>query len=133
MEERYTPEKVYYEVLINKLNHKVATDILISLLEKSDNVDIRTKCIETIGKLELKGVSLFKILENCMLSDEDSLVRSFCIEVISSRFPKLSLVPINWVIHNDTSVMALGKILEVINNQIGLEYESLKKKTITTI
>ncbi|TFG17846.1 MAG: HEAT repeat domain-containing protein [Promethearchaeota archaeon] len=122
------PITIYKNILQNNISLDAATDILISVLEKCDNIQQRRECIEVMGKLGLKTIKLFKVLENTLLSDENPSVRASTVKHISELFPKRSLVPLNWVIHNDRSVVVLGAIYTLLKNKRSLEYDSLKKQ-----
>ena len=48
--------------------------------------------------------------------------------MITQLFPKRSLIHLNWVIHNDWSVVELGAIQKVLKEKKSFEYDSLHKQ-----
>jgi len=128
MKRTLLPIKIYKNILRNNITLDTATNMLISVLEKSDNIQQRRECVEIMGKLGLKTITLFKVLENILLSDENPSVRASTVKYIGELFPKRSLVPLNWVIHNDRSVVVLRAIYTLLKNKRSLEYDSLNKQ-----
>ena len=64
---------------------------MINKIKKnSEDIDTRRIGIQAFKVLELKSNDVFKILENCILSEDDPLVRRTAIEVIQQLFPKKS-------------------------------------------
>jgi len=80
-----------------------------------------------------KNENTFKILENCLISDESPLVRSTATRYLLLEFPKFSLIPLRYMIHNDRSIIVLKTFLELLeypNNQYSYE---LKKELINKL
>jgi len=112
----FTPEKICSDFLNNKLKEEVAIDLLLSLIENSEAFNIRAKSIEAISKLNLYNYRIFKFIENCLVSDENALVRSASVKTLAKNFPKHYLLPLNWAIQHDNSVIVLKTIYDVIRN-----------------
>ena len=91
MNEELTVAKIYEYVTTKKMNDLEATELLIYFLENNDDIEIRSISILAFRVLNLKNKSVFNALENCILSDEDPLVKKTAIEVIKDIFPKKSL------------------------------------------
>ena len=83
-----TPGDVCYKVANNQLTKNAATELLISLLEESDGDEIRAKCIDAFSKLGLKTQKIFRIIENCLVSDKSALVRRAAARILFQDFPK---------------------------------------------
>ncbi len=126
------PEKVYGEFLSNKLNRTTATDLFISLIEESNNAEVRMRCIELLEKMGSYSNKLFKILENCLISDENPLVRSRSARVIILSFIKEGMNSLIWAIQHDNSPLLMQTIFDLLENVKGPYLEliniELKKK-----
>lgn len=116
MNKNFTPEKICRDFLNNKLKEEVVIDLLLSLIENSEAFNIRAKSIEAISELNLYDYRIFKFIENCLVSDENALVRSASVKTLAKNFPKHYLLPLNWAIQHDSSVIVLKTIYDVIRN-----------------
>ena len=67
-----------------KINRSVATELLISLIEGSDDHIIRSDSIKAFEAVGIKEKASFKILENALLSDESQIVRSAALNAIGN-------------------------------------------------
>lgn len=108
-----TPEKIYTDVANNKLSKEVATELLISLIESPDN-KIRIKSIEVFLELSLNSDKVFRIVENCLLSDENALVRSAAAKVLFKIFPKnMNYLPLKWASRYEKSAIVINTFLNL--------------------
>jgi len=105
-----TPEKIIFDLKNKNIGKNQAEQFLISLIETSDIIKTRIRCIRTIGELDYKSVNVFKALESSLVSDENSLVRSAAAKIILNLFPKIGLATLKWVIHNEKSIRVLASI-----------------------
>ena len=64
MREPFTPEKIHLDVKNGKISKLEAAELLISLIEGSNEAKTRKKCIEAFEKIDLKTEKIFKIFEN---------------------------------------------------------------------
>lgn len=127
MEAELTPEKIRIDLSKGELNKETAGDLLISLIEGSNNAKIRKECIETFEKIDLKTQKTFKILENCALSDESPLVRSVAVRNILLNFHKEGEDSVRWVVQRDKSPIVLKSIFDVLDKFSDSRFELLKK------
>ncbi|MFX1315006.1 MAG: hypothetical protein ACFE9T_04025, partial [Promethearchaeota archaeon] len=102
--------------------------LLNLLIEKNDNPDFRAECIKEYGRIAPKDDYTFKTLENCLISDENPLVRSTAARIIFFKFPKLSLNPLKFMIHHDNSIFVLKSFFDFLKNQKNQFSELLKKE-----
>ena len=126
MEAKLTPEKIRANLLNGELNKETAGDLLISLVEGSNNAKVRKESIETFEKIDLKTQKIFKILENCALSDESPLVRSAAVRSILLYFPKEGENSMRWVVQRDKSPIVLKSIFDVLDKCRNSRFELLK-------
>ena len=116
MKNSITPENICNELKIGKMSESMATDLLISVIEESDDSDLRAECINTFEKLSLKSNRIFEILENLLISDENPLVRSAAAKVIVINFLKDGQNALNWAILHDESPLLLKTILNMFDS-----------------
>ena len=119
-----SPEKIYSNVENGKLSKAIAAELLISLIEGSDNPTTRAESIKISEKLKIHDKKTFKILENSLLSDESPLVRKSAAKFIGQFFLKEGL---NWraalryrSLINYLRVFFLCCLLSIIFYRIGL-------------
>ena len=110
------PEKIYADVINNRLNKEVATDLLISLIE-SPNEKIRIESIEFFYKLSLSSDKAFRIIENCLISDENALIRSAAAKVLFYNFPKKkNFLPLKYVIQHENSPIVIRTLIDMFES-----------------
>ena len=107
MKRSFTPETIVSDFLNGKLNFKLAADLLISLLEKSNNPELRKKSILAFERLKGSNEKIFNIFENCLLSDENPFVRSAAAKLISQTYLKYGIKTLLWVIQHDKSPIVI--------------------------
>ena len=59
-----TPEKIYEDFRKNNLDKSTAFELLISLIEHSDDDNIRVESIKNLEKIGIDNNKLFKLFEN---------------------------------------------------------------------
>lgn len=116
MKNSITPENICSEVQLGNMSETIATELLISVIEGSNDVGLRAECIETFEKLSLKSKKIYEILENLLISDESPLIRSAAAKVIVRNFLKDGQNALNWAIIHDKSPILLNTILNLFNN-----------------
>ena len=104
MTNKLTVDKIYYYVESKQLNKREATELLRSFLENSDNVEVRKICLMAIKLLELTNENAYKILENCLFSDENPEVRRVAARVLASNFPIKSKDALKWAYEHDKNL-----------------------------
>ena len=127
------PGKISHYINNNLLTKEEAYSLLSSFIEKSDNVRLRAQCIEELGKISTKDRINFKILENCLLSDESPLIRSLAAQYAFFCFPKSSLKPLKYLIYNEKSSYVLKNLLDFLKNHKNYYSERLIKELIDNL
>lgn len=82
MKNSLTPDSIVSDYINGKLNMKSALDLLISILEKSDNPEMRCKSILAFEKVKNYDEKVLDYVENSILSDENALVRAAAVKII---------------------------------------------------
>lgn len=107
MKELLTPEKIKHNFLNKDLNKEKAAELLISLIEGSDNTKTRVICIKTLEMIGFRTKKIFNTLENYLISDQDAPLRAAAAEYIILNFLEEGITPLNWVIQHDNSPLVL--------------------------
>ena len=128
MNNSLTPEKILDNVINNNISFNEAIELLISIIEVSENDNIRAKSIDAFSKIDVKNNKIFKILENHLLSDESPSVRAAAAKVLISKFPKDSIDPLKWTIQRDNSAIVLKTIAYSLENEDNQIFKNLKKE-----
>ncbi|MFW9999887.1 MAG: leucine-rich repeat domain-containing protein [Candidatus Hodarchaeota archaeon] len=127
MSKSKTLEQIIIDLNKNKLSKVEANGLLISLIESSDNLDNRVKCMEVLGKIIIKNEENYKIVENYLISDENPLMRSVAAKILFYQFPKICINPLNWIIQNDKSILVLSTLFNLLKHSRKQIFERLEK------
>ncbi len=123
-----TPEDVCYKVANNQLPKIAAMELLISILEESDGDEIRAKCIDAFSKLGLKTQKIYRIIENCLVSDKSALVRRAATRVLVKDFPKKNnYLVLKWAVNHEDSVIVVKELLDLFNSIDDPHFNLFKK------
>jgi hypothetical protein len=121
MSKYLTPEAILTDVARGKMKKSLAVEFLFSLIEKSNNPELRRSCILTLQKLGIPKdfmESVYKTIESCLLSDEDPRVRDSAALLISEQLLKYGINALSWTIHHDPSPIVMKGLVEFfIENQ----------------
>lgn len=131
MKATLSPERICADVANNVLNRDVATQFLISLIEESNDSVIRAKSIDSFRKLSIKTNKAFRIIENCLISDEHALVRTSAAQTIFYNFPKKkSFIPLKWAIQHEESSIVIRALLDLFESVNDPHFNIFKKELI---
>jgi len=110
------PGKIFEEYQKNNLDKQSAVDLLISLIDNSDNDNIRVACIEDIEKIGVKSLKIYKLLENLLISDSRELVRIAAAKLLGKSFVEnyKALKPMKWAIQHDDSPTCLKTVYDAL-------------------
>jgi hypothetical protein len=103
-------EKITENLRKKEYDKENTLKMLKFLIEESNNEKIRTFSIELMRKLNIKNYSIFKILENCLLSDESPNVRALSAKYLLLDYQNKCKDSIKWAIKHDTSPSVLKAI-----------------------
>lgn len=125
MKEIITPEKIERQVQKGLINEKIASELLISLFDKTKNPNIRMSYLNLFGKYLQKIPKNFEFLENILISDQNIQLRSNAAEILIQKFPEEAFESLKWVINNENSPILLQKLFSFI--------QKIKNKIIITL
>ena len=127
MTEPSSPEIIYNGFLKGEINKEKAVELLVSLIERIEIAEIRVKSLALLKKINLKKPKLYNILENCLISDENALVRSKAVEVLINNYIDDSLNPIIWALDHDKSPLVIKAIFDNFETITSSRYNIIKK------
>lgn len=130
MKESLTPEKIQKEYSTGDLGKENAVELLISLIEGSDNTEIRVGSIKALKKLNFHTEKIFKTLENYMISDESAIVRGSAANYIMHNFLEDGLCALRWVIQHEKSPLVLKLFFDSIEIFDSPQLKLIKKALI---
>ena len=104
--------------------------MLISLIEVSDDKNIRVKCIEVMGLIANKSINFFNTLENYLVSDESPLVRATAAKVIIRNFLIKGFNSLSWTIRHDNSSVVLKSMLDNFKDSSNKYTKILRNKLL---
>ncbi len=81
-----SPDIIYKGFLDGDLNREKAAKLLISLIEMSEIAQIRIKSLSVLKKIRSKNPKMNKMLESCLVSDENALVRATTVDILINNY-----------------------------------------------
>ncbi|UCD01865.1 MAG: hypothetical protein JSV23_02265 [Promethearchaeota archaeon] len=130
MKESLTPEKIQKDFSTGDLSKENAAELLISLIESSDNAEIRVDSIKALEKINFQNENIFKILENYLISDENAVIRASVASYIIENFPEDGLSAFRWVIQHEDSPLVMKIFFDAIE-KLGNPQLKLIEKDLT--
>ncbi|MFW9873963.1 MAG: hypothetical protein ACFFG0_12725 [Candidatus Thorarchaeota archaeon] len=126
MKEELTPEKIHKNYLNKDINKEDSVDLLISLIDGSEDPEVQATSIDVLRKIEYKDENIFKILENHLVSDENANVRASAVKVIILNHLEEGLELLKWTIQHDKSPLVMNVILDTFERIKKVKYEKLE-------
>jgi len=114
-----TPQKIYEKLNNNDLDKKSSIDLLLSIIENSDEDQLRLESIEVLNKISVNDEKIFKIIENLFVSDTNPELRNSALNFLFLNYQERVLPPIKWAVKHETSykcLVALIKTLAMVEN-----------------
>jgi len=114
MKETLHPNIIYRKILQNEIKMIENIEYLISIIEKSDNTNARLESVKILYRLKAQGQTVFKTLENCVISDENEEIRIISAKNLLENYLLAGGKCLEWVLLNDKSsrlLKVLGKTL----------------------
>ncbi len=115
-----TPRRIQEEFEHKRLDKNSTFEMLISLIENSDDEKVRIESIAILSKIDVNSERIFNFLEHLLISDSNSQVRATAAKSIQTGFIHRALSPIQWAMDHEIDydcIIILIQSLELINNQ----------------
>ena len=119
------PVIVYKKILQNEITPIEGIEYLVSIIEKSEKTNARLESLEILYKLKAHNDNVFKILENCIISDENEEIRIISAKIILELYRQLGKECLKWAILNDRSSKFLKSLGKILNSSVNSHYENL--------
>jgi len=130
-----TPQKICEDFRSNRIDKHSAVKQLISLIENSDDDEIREESVYSFQKIGVKNedIFLFKFLENLLISDLNEKVRIAAAKLIKDNFLKEALEPMKWAIQYESDCECFISIIETLVKLNNVESKSILNDEIKKI
>lgn len=129
-----TPREIYSEFQNKIINKKSASEVLINLVENSQDDNLREESINYIKKIGLKNQSIFEFLENLFISDLNEHIRNAAFNAIKKNFKDKAIKPALYAISKEESFSILIPVIEfLIENFNPLSCKDLLIKKIKNL
>jgi len=129
-----TPREIYSEFQNKIINKKSASEVLINLVENSQDENLREESINYIKKIGLKNQSIFEFLENLFISDLNEHIRNAAFNAIKKNFKDKAIKPALYAISKEESFSILIPVIEfLIENFNPLSCKDLLIKKIKNL
>ncbi|MFX1345224.1 MAG: hypothetical protein ACFFAI_08945 [Promethearchaeota archaeon] len=127
MNEEITPEKIQENFLKGDISREDTTDLLLSLIDGSEDAKVRAEGIAALEKLGFKDEIFFKILENHLVSDEDANVRASAAKIIVLNYLEEGLEPLKWTSQYEKSPIVLKMIWDLLDDKRLIKSEIIEE------
>ena len=121
--------KIISKIITRNLTKTDATELLISLIERSENAKDRAMCIGSLVKLNIKSEKVYKIFEYSLISDDNPEVREAAVKGIVNNFNEESIKDLfEWVLQNENSIRVLKSVIKslvYVNNNLSKILEKI--------
>jgi Leucine-rich repeat (LRR) protein len=109
------PEKICREFENHKLDKHTAFNLLISLIENSENENVRAESINSLEKIGIFNDQTFTFLEDILISDSSENIRKAALKIIKLRFTnEKALIPLKWAIKHESNYDCLIMIIHIL-------------------
>ncbi|MFW9873387.1 MAG: leucine-rich repeat domain-containing protein [Candidatus Thorarchaeota archaeon] len=120
-----TPKAIYQDLKNKELDYNSALQLLIALIENTDNAETRLESIRILGKIPAKEKKVFELLENLLISDSNKSIRNMAAWLMQTNFLERSLKPMKWALEYENELMCLITIISTLS-----KINSKKSKSI---
>jgi len=120
-----SPLKIYQDLKENKLDRKTAAEILLMLIENSEDDNVRIESVRFLKKIGIKNDKLFKILEDLLISDLNERVRYMAALYIKDFFLERSLSLIKWAVQYESDYFCLLVFIQSLADLKNQESKSI--------
>ena len=109
-----TPREIYSEFQNKIIDKRSASEVLINLVENSQDENLREESINYIKKIGLKNQSIFEFLENLFISDLNEHIRNAAFNAIKNNFKEKTIKPALFAIFKEKGFLVLIQVIEFL-------------------
>ena len=125
----FTPNTIFEDFSNGDIDKNSALELLISIINNSDQVYKRLESIKVIHKLNIKSKYVYNILENLLISDNDDRIKMQSAKTLIDLYKEEALPPIRWVLLKNSSLIVKINLL----NQIAIMDNTEVKRVLLKI
>ncbi|TFG27271.1 MAG: leucine-rich repeat domain-containing protein [Promethearchaeota archaeon] len=129
----FTPLRIYQDLKNNTLNKKSASELLLALIENSEDDSVRLESVKILEKIALKDDVIFHILENLLISDSNGKVRAISAGYLKNSFLEKAISPMKWAIQYESEYQCILTIIETLIRIDNIESKSVLYNEIKKI
>ncbi len=122
------PEEIYIGAKNKIINKSDAIEFLNAIIEHHNDINLRIESIEVLDKLAFNDKSVFKILENIIVSDDNVEMRIAAIKTLVKNFPKDCETVVKWVIDKENSNLVISTLKDALKTVDNHYIKILRKK-----
>jgi len=111
-----TPREIYSEFQNKIIDKKSASEVLINIVENSQDENLREESINYIKKIGLKNQSIFEFLENLFISDCSENIRRAAFKAIERNFEEKAAKPAIYAVFKEKGLILIPIIEFLIDN-----------------
>jgi len=111
----FTPSKLYSNYINHLISFSKTVDLLLNFIENNCDPKIRLDSLDILIKVGPEIPETYNILERCLISDEEEIIRARAAELLGNYFLEKSLKSLIWSIRNENSFLVLNTFRKVIN------------------
>ncbi|MFW9771814.1 MAG: leucine-rich repeat domain-containing protein [Promethearchaeota archaeon] len=128
----FSPNKIFEKFCQNELDKTSTIELLLSIIENSSADHLRLESIDILNKIGVNGDTVFRVIENLMISDLNPELRISSLNLLFTNYQEKVLNPIKWMINYETSFKVLIIIIKTLakiesDNSKNLLLTELKK------
>ncbi|MBN1801122.1 MAG: hypothetical protein JW891_06405 [Candidatus Lokiarchaeota archaeon] len=133
MQDNFNIQKLRNDYLKKIITENEIVKLIISILEVSNTPQLVIEALELIEELSLKNRSIYELLEDLLISEENPMIRSVVAKMIIKFYLKEAVSPLKWTIQNEKSSIVFKSIFEALNNSEIQLIQTLKKELLHSI
>jgi len=117
---KLTPEKIFNEYTKRKINKDLTITYLITIVDEGNDDQNRIKSINSLKYLKFKDLRILKILENCIISESNQLVRDSALKTVHDIYREDSSEILDWSIENEKSPIVIKSLYKILQMNSGV-------------
>jgi len=130
MSNRLNPNMIYEKFLKNEISKQESLKLLDSLINESNNEEIRANAIEVLEQFSVVGIGISKLIEKSLISDESPLVRTAAAKFIINTNLEEAQNALEWRIQNEKSIVFFKEGLDFTKRSQNPEIKKFKEKLL---
>ncbi|MHA1478190.1 MAG: HEAT repeat domain-containing protein, partial [Promethearchaeota archaeon] len=120
-----SPKLIQKNYRNKKLDKFSAINQLISIIENSEDLQARIESINVLAQINANTESIFKLLENLLISDTHEIIRRTAAIVIEKIFLDIALEPLKWVFKHEESLRCLLTVSKILGKIDSIQSKNL--------